>query len=452
MQPRPIAYRAEIIGPLLTSVAAGECCSIIGSSGVGKSNMVQHMLRPEVIAHYLGVQGTALRFVSIDANLFAAWSNWGFFEGLYTALVDACTDDLASEKVQELKATQGELLRNTDQYAFALRQCSDLIASLCHRWRLVLLFDEFDPLFVNLSEHVLRNLRGLRDRFKYRLMYITCSRHPLETLRDGADWDAIESFVELLSLRELGLHPLTQSDAIDEVIRFAQRHQQELPPPVQTTIAAISGGHPALLRALVQQEVLASGSIQQHQNQLHHLSAIRLECTKIWEQLSGEETDHLLRMAQGIPLPESQARLVCLKGLVHPETNARLRIFSPIFAAYITSIGQTTTVQRIAPIVVDTETQAIFYYGADITGTLAPRDRVVLTYLWENRDRICGVEQIARAIEPALPEHMEAIELEWCTVMMRRLKRRLATLQPDQPVPLIMYRKLGYKLVTNFCE
>src|SRR5262245_2964520 len=69
VQPRPVTYRAEIIAPTLSSIAAGECCSIVGMSGVGKSNMVQHMLRLDVLHHHLGEQADTLRFVILDTNL-----------------------------------------------------------------------------------------------------------------------------------------------------------------------------------------------------------------------------------------------------------------------------------------------------------------------------------------------------------------------------------------------
>src|SRR5262245_45895262 len=99
MKLRPLTYRAEIIGPLLTSIAAGECCSVVGISGVGKSNMVQQMLRPDVLRHYLHDQADMLRFVTFDTNMLVDWSAWGVFEGLTEALLSTLGSELSAEVV-----------------------------------------------------------------------------------------------------------------------------------------------------------------------------------------------------------------------------------------------------------------------------------------------------------------------------------------------------------------
>jgi hypothetical protein len=451
MTPRPITYRAEIIQPILTSIAAGECCSIVGISGAGKSNMMQHLLRPEVVAHYLGDRAEQLRFVIVDANLLAEWSAWGFFEGLYDHLLSAVKPEVPPDVASGLQTAHAQILASTGHYATALRSCVDLIGLLCDQMRLVLLFDEFDPLFAQLSEQVLRNLRGLRDRYKYRLMYLTFTRQPLVMLRDDQDWEIIEPFVELLSLGELGLRPLCQTDAIDEVARFAHRHQRALDPMLSATIAELSGGHPALLRALVQQELIAPGTVGKQNERLHLLPVIRLECAKIWQQLTGGEQAGLLQSARGLAAMDTQTQLLLLKGLVCQPQNHNITIFSPILAAYLTTVGESSIGQRVAPIDIDQSKQIIQYYGRDVTGEIAPREYLVLAHLWEHRDRICSVMEVARIVEPNLPNDIaEDIELEWCRVMMRRLRSRLAKLASGQPVPLLIYRKLGYRLLEKF--
>lgn len=450
MQLRPITYRSEIISPVLTSLAAGECCSVIGMSGVGKSNMVQHMLRPDVLAHYLGEQAEHFRFVTLDANLLAEWSAWGFFEGLYAALLAVYESELPSDVIPRVRSTHAQLLTHTDHYAVALRGCAELLGLLCQDRQLVLILDEFDPLFSALPEQVFRNLRGLRDCHKYRLMYLTFSRQLLPLLRDDDDWDVIEPFVELLSLRELGLHPLRYVDALDEVQRFAQRHQQLLDTTAAETIAEVSGGHPALLRALVQQELVTPGTIKAKQAELHLQPTIRLECAKIVQQLTGDEQEALLQVAGGLPIDDAHTRILLLKGLFCQQ-NEKIAIFSPILLTYLKTLDQTRHSGGETPLVVDGAKHTIFYYGRDITAELTPRERRVLAYLWEHKDQICTVIEVARVVEPRLPDDIaEDIELEFCRVMMRRLRMRLLHLAPDRLVPLLIYRKLGYKLVTSF--
>ncbi len=448
MQPRPITYRAEIIEPALASIVAGECCSIVGMSGVGKSNLVQHLLRADVLRHYLGDQADTLRFVTFDTNMLADWSAWGVFEGLIEALLSALTSELPHDVVSRLHAGHQQVLAATGEHTIALRQCAEILSLLCVQWRIVLLFDEFDSLFAQLAGSVLRNLRGLRDRHKYRLMYLTFSRQPLISLRDEADWDEIEPFIELLSLRELGLTPLRDQDAAMEVERFAKRHNHTLQRESLPRIVALSGGHPALLRALAQEALLAEKTIALQAEQIQRLPAIRLECTKIWQQLGGDEQDDLLAAAHAGKLNASNVQPLILKGLLYAHPGGKFTIFSPLFQAYLATLSDPPTSELPAPLHIDTQRKTVIYYGRDISGNLSPLEYRLLAYLWEHYGKICSVAETAAAIHPReatvyLDEHSE---FERVRILARRLRHRLTTLVPDQPVPLSIYRRRGYQL------
>jgi hypothetical protein len=447
MRLRPLTYRAEIIAPLLASLAAGECCSVVGTNGVGKSNLVQHLLRPDVAKHHLGEQAEMLRFIVIDTNMLAEWGGWGFFEGLIAEILSNPGISVAEETATQLHADHNQVLSAVGHYALALRQSTRLLDILCSHSRIVLLFDEFDPLFAQLPSQVLRNLRGLRDRYKYRLMYLTFSRQPLASLRDDADWDEIEPFIELLMLRELGLRPLRDEDAAAEVLRFAERHRQTLAPDVQTKIVMLSGGHPALLRALAQQALLADIPAISESKLLLRLPTIRLECAKIWQQLTGEELDGMLRTVRNTSPDGGDMPVLLLKGLLRPQPDG-LAIFSPIFEAFLTTM--TAPAQDTPePIIVEDERGIVCYYGRDISTLLSPREHRFLVYLWKHRDRICSVAEVAEAVylgeKPVYAEQQED-DLDRMRILARRLRRRLARLTPLQPVPLTVYRLHGYRL------
>src|SRR5262245_38447237 len=124
MSKRSVTYRAEIIGPLLSSVAAGECCSVVGMSGIGKSNLLQQMLRPDVLRHHLGVQAEQLRFVTFDTNMLADWGAWGVFEGLMEALLSPLESELSEEIASNLRSAHAQVIAAPGQPALAFRQCA----------------------------------------------------------------------------------------------------------------------------------------------------------------------------------------------------------------------------------------------------------------------------------------------------------------------------------------
>jgi hypothetical protein len=447
MQLRPISYRAEIIGPMLTSIAAGECCSIIGMSGVGKSNLIQHLLRPDVQRHYLAESAGELQFVVFDTNMLAEWSPWGVFEGLAEALLALPGPDLEPELAERIRLAHSHALGAVGNYAAALRECAAALALLCERQRTVVLFDEFDPLFSQLPGSVLRNLRGLRDRHKYRLIYLTFSRQPLPDLRDDDEWDDIEPFVELLSLRELGLGPLRDADAADEVDRFAARHARTLEHRLREQIVTQSGGHPALVRALTQQTLLVQGNPGALGKDLHTIPALRLECTKIWQQLSGDEQDTLALAAHNRSVVGRLAHMLSLKGLLRVATGGTPVVFSPLFTAFVQTIG-TSPAGAPEPIQIDPTRRVVHYYGRDISGEITPLEYQLLLYLWEHLNEVCPVADVAAAVY-AGEQHVydnEISEYERVRTLARRLRQHLEQLEPDQPMPFTIFRKRGYRL------
>lgn len=442
MRPRSLTYRAEIVEPILISIAAGECCSIVGINGIGKTNLIQQLQRAEVLEHYLGEQAATIGFVVFDANMLTSWDTWGFFEGLTEALLNSLDEAAPADLAARFYRAHDRILAAPGTAATALRACAEVLDLLCARRRLVLIFDEIDPLFAQLPGNVLRNLRGLRDRHKYRLMYLTCSRQPLLSLRDETEWNAIEPFVELLTLRELALHPLNDPDAMEEIERFAGRHAHALAATLQSQIVALSGGHPALLRALTQEALLDERLLATPQ-QLHALPSIRLECTKIWQQLTGEELEGVVSALYKRAPDGAQIQTLVWKGLLCAGADGSLAIFSPIFADYVASL-QTAPASAPQPIKIDTERRTVHYYGRDISSSLSRLEYRLLTYLWEYRGQIRPVEEVANAIYAE--DEDKVIGLDRMRSLARRLKARLEQFAPDQPVPLLIYQSRGYRL------
>jgi hypothetical protein len=448
MQPRAVTYRAEIIGPLLQSISAGECCSAVGMSGVGKSNVLRHLLRSDVLRHHLNGQASTLRFVTFDTNMLAEWSPWGVFEGLTEALISALAAELPGDVSARLLAAHAQVLAAPGQATLAFRECAAALDILCAQWRIVLLFDEFDELFAQLPGIVLRNLRGLRDRHKYQLMYLTFSRQPLASLWDEADWDAIEPFVELLTLHEIGLKPLCDEDARAEAQHFAARHNRTFSAETESRIVALGGGHPALLRALAQTALDNEECIALECELLHRSPALRLECAKIWQQLNGDERDDMLRVAREPANGHPYTQTTLLKGLLRLRPRAAPAVFSPLFAAYLRTIGGPPPEGAAVPLLVDRQAGRVIYYGRDISAQLGKKERGLLFYLWDRHGQLCSFADLAEAVYPDDSQvYLEQnSEFERLRTLAGRLRRKLASLAPDQPELLTFYSGLGYRL------
>src|SRR2546430_14993419 len=50
--PLPLSYRADLLKRILADLCTGECCSLVGTSGTGKSNVARFLQRHDVQKTY----------------------------------------------------------------------------------------------------------------------------------------------------------------------------------------------------------------------------------------------------------------------------------------------------------------------------------------------------------------------------------------------------------------
>ncbi len=219
----PERYRAAEITRILRATAAGDCVSIVGLSGAGKSNLLGFM------AHRSAVPGQ--RLVLIDCNHLAAPGRAGLLGAIAAALGGASADG--------------------DPYENA---CAAVQAALAQSGKLTLLLDRLDalPIFDGTpapeGHAILSTLRALRDRFKFALTLVTASRHALPKDNELA---------ELFFANTLWLGPLSDADARWNIERFAQRRGEEWSTEVTAAILSVSGAYPGFLKAAC--EAVAAG-------------------------------------------------------------------------------------------------------------------------------------------------------------------------------------------------
>jgi energy-coupling factor transporter ATP-binding protein EcfA2 len=223
----PENYREKEVQAVTRAVKAGECASIIGLSGAGKSNLIGFL------AHRSALAGKSLL---VDCNRLAQPTPDAFFHLVRQGLGDA------AEASDELRALETAL----DQ-----RMAGN--ASLC------LLLDRFDALPAAALPLITSNLRALRDAHKYQLTYVTATRRPL---------DPHSELAELFYAHTLWLGPLSESDARWNVARYAERLGAAWGADVADLLIQLTWGYPSLLRAAC--EAYADGcpldldSLRQH--------------------------------------------------------------------------------------------------------------------------------------------------------------------------------------------
>ncbi len=256
----PSSYRQREVQTILAAVQGGECVSVVGLSGSGKSNLLAFIAHQEdAFPHPT---------VLVDCNRLAEVEPAAFYR-----LVRGCLRDESEPAASELEALDTALHRRLSQPPGSL----------------TVLFDRFDVFGESPNQVVFSNLRALRDTYKYQLTYVTATRHPL---------DPHSELAELFFAHTLWLGPLSETDARWNVERYAQRLGKEWDRSAGDRMIELSGRHPALLRAVC--EAFAAGTALDL-NALAEHPAVKRRLSEFW---ADDPEEHELSSSHltGVPL------------------------------------------------------------------------------------------------------------------------------------------------------
>jgi DNA-binding winged helix-turn-helix (wHTH) protein len=436
-QPLSLGFRATLLERLAPTLAAGECCSIVGVAGVGKTNLARHLQRADVQLHYWG--NTPPWIVLIDTHALAEPErpdDAGLLELVIHRLIRAAEEQgVSAPLVAELDRIHAGLAAQPTAllgFRYLERALSRLLSQT--EAQIILVFDQFDTLWQQLPPRLFLNLRYLRDEFKYRLAFLTFTRERLRLARQQAVGDAIavESFWEIFDPHVFGLGMYDERDAAELIERIARRHGCALDESLRRAAIGASGGHPALLRAitwaLLRGDAVPTGS--------DSVSGLRAECEKIWQDLPPEEQQLARRLALGGPAQAAPAlEELRLKGLVVGEP---ARLMSPVFADY----ARHSTGQENAGVLVDLRQRQVYVDGQTLQNSLSPLEFRLLEHLARHAGQICTREQLLATLYP--DDHADAND-ERIDTLLRRLREALGE-DGRNPRHLITHRGVGVRL------
>ncbi|MBI3242969.1 MAG: winged helix-turn-helix domain-containing protein [Chloroflexi bacterium] len=245
----PNDYRATEVAFITTAARAGECVSVVGLSGAGKSNLLGF------IANRVSLPGR--RFVLIDCNRLSQPTPSTMFRLVRRALGDS------GEAADELEALDSAL----DRFISASGGPT-------------LLLDRFDVFTHDPDPALFNNLRALRDRHKFELTFLASTRRPLPPDNE---------FAELFHANTLWLGPLNQNDSRWNVARYAERKSLHWDETVVEALFNVSRGYASFLRAACESYAAGAnvGNIASH-------PAVRARVEEFW---SDKPTDDELRLS-----------------------------------------------------------------------------------------------------------------------------------------------------------
>ncbi|MCB8978586.1 MAG: winged helix-turn-helix transcriptional regulator [Ardenticatenaceae bacterium] len=439
-------FRQTETEKLFKWMQAGESASIIGISGVGKSNLFNHIRDPHTQAHFLGELHGSTIIVRANFHYIPDFSDRSIYSLILEQLEllegEAERLGLTHENIEQISRyhellldARDDILKVQRYFKLALRV---LLAQSSRR--LVFLFDQFDDVYQEAEPRLFANLRGLREAYKYRISYLVFTRDLLPNLIEMDQ--AREEFYELLASNLMGLKPYAKSDAMSVLERISTRNKMGLNDALRDRLYELANGHAGLLRASLLGAAQHQLNGQLHQNNaaelLLQVQGVELECEKLWRSLSVQEQRTLMAKAQGFEtavdptvVPQLQ-----IKGLM---SEADATIFSPIFARFIAEQDALWE----APLFFDEPSRQIW-----VMGNPAPRLTQLEYRLFQQLHEQEGevVEKDA-LITAGWPSAQGGVSDEALIAAIARLRKKIEP-NPKEPRFLHNVHNQGYMLQT----
>lgn len=461
-----LTHRSDL-NRLMSFLSEGECCSVVALSNMGKSTLLRNIASPAEPAHFAskGQSASAERraggmaFFHVDCNLMLTLTEQGFYEAaLRSALAEIKRLGAAKALVERVQDLYHKVVEPPSPFLVPL-SFNEAIVALSEELgrRVVFLFDEFDEPFARLDGRVFLNLRALRDKYGNRLCFVTATG--TELCEQRRDAEAAE-FCEMFAEHVIYLTGLSQDEARQVVAGIARNESVELDHDEVDFVLKQAGGHLGLLQAVTAVLIrvaagapvnLRARSLMVARQQLDSEGPVRTECAKLWEQLSHDDRDALLRfMARGgkSPLDEAMQVLVHKGILVSPRSlsgeGESPAVFGELFAGY--ARRQHRVQQAVRPgVYVDVDGGDVWVDGKRAP-LLTDHEYRLLLLLYGRVNKIVTRDDVAEAVWGA--DYMENIDDARCDKLLSRLRSKIET-DPANPKYLQTVRGRGYKLVNE---
>lgn len=218
----PADYRQSEVSRILEAIRAGECVSVVGLSGAGKSNLMGFLFHRRNPGNLVLIDGNRARPATAEGLFRLAHRMLTPSEApaaVSTGDAFPALEDAVDRRLQSPPGTLG------------------------------LFVDRYDALDPQEQQLCAAPLRALRDAHKYDLAYVIATRHPL-----GSE----DELAELFYAHTLWLGPLSPSDARWSAGAYAQRRGLAWDETTIARLIELSWGYPSLLRACC--EAFAAGS------------------------------------------------------------------------------------------------------------------------------------------------------------------------------------------------
>ncbi|PWH11862.1 MAG: hypothetical protein DDG60_16105 [Anaerolineae bacterium] len=345
-----ITYRQEVLKPLFECIKSADSCYLIGAGSMGKTRLLDHLVRTDVQQHYLGERAAHTLIIRLDMNRLSDFSEWEFYELMLFNIVQVSGQcgipEIEKKSASFLQTFLMPVLDHPGNTLKALRFLELVITNLMvvdEDLAICFLMDEFDEAYRRLPTKVFAHLRGIRDANKNRLCYALLVRNAPAYLRPNLMEH--EGFYELLSRNPIPIGPYARQDVHAMLQQLEARFGYPLTEAIRDKIYEISGGHPGTVLAIFTnlRRTVEGVPYRFDPRWLIKEENVKEECRKLLASLEPDEQVGILEFAKGNMADASPLiKTLRLKKLLTSVEGQVPQIFSPVFAAYLQALPENT--------------------------------------------------------------------------------------------------------------
>lgn len=342
-----VTYRQDVLKPLFGCIRSADSCYLIGAGSMGKTRLLDHLVRTDVQQHYLKERKEHTLIIRLDMNRLSNYSEWEFYElMLFNIIQNAGQCGMSEIEKKAGHFLQAFLMPVLDQPANplkALRFLELVIANLMvvdDDLSLCFLMDEFDDAYRHLPVKVFAHLRGIRDANKNRLCYALLVRNPPARLRPNLNEH--EGFYELISRNPISIGPYSRQDTHDMLKQLEARFEYPLAETMRDKIYELSGGHPGTVLAIFTSLSKTAEGIPYRLDPrwLAKEEKVKEECRKLLGSLEPDEQVGIVEFAkENMADASPNVKALRAKKLLTDSEGQMPKIFSPVFATYLQGIN-----------------------------------------------------------------------------------------------------------------
>ncbi len=342
----PVDFQQKDASLCLHTLRAGEPCHFVGLGSVGKSNFLRHIIRPEV-KHFhlktsddqsheklvtvlidphslLSPQGNALEHVG------RLWSGYEIMlSRLYRSMWRLEMKGRASSDKTELIAKLNDRYdrlshRDAITAQSGLRSLERSVYEIINAdkdYQIAFVLDDMETFRRKLPDDFFETLRGLRDDYKGKVMYLATARNDMEAVMHvpGSDENMIEAFVELFHDHTFYISLLNKEEVNCVVESLIERNRFERmitgvgQEQLVTRLYELTGGHAGLVRRCFKPAIryfaaaLRNSQLVESDNLRDYLlrdSGVNKECAILVKSFAPGERSVLSILLQDQTVPE----------------------------------------------------------------------------------------------------------------------------------------------------